>query len=114
MPKACLESFSSSLVAAGVFLLVSLGGATPLRAQEAPRPSPREGADTTCGPSYGSKPFGDSTAARTKPGCTRVGEPAVQAPSNAPPAGMQPVPVSPKTDSLRHQADSASRRPSLP
>ena len=116
MPKAYSGPLPSSLVAGSgaAILLLWLAVAPPLHAQqEAPRPSPREGPDTTCGPSYGSRPFGDSAAAN-RPGCPRVGEPAVKAPQPAPPASVPVAPLSPKTDSLRQQADSASRRPTLP
>jgi len=123
MPKASTEPSTSSLVAVAgaIFLFASVGIAAPLRAQETPRPSPREGPDTTCGPSYGSRPFGDSTAvaapgtgrvdAPPKFGCPRIGEVPSPAKTPAPPANAQVTPLSPKADSLRQQADSTSRRP---
>jgi len=123
MPKASTEPSSLSLVvvAGAIFLFASVGIGAPLRAQETPRPSPREGPDTTCGPSYGSKPFGDSASASVpgtgrvdgppKPGCPRVGEVPSPAKTPAPPANAQVTPLSPKADSLRQQADSTSRRP---
>lgn len=91
------------------FFLLFMAVAGPLRAQETPRPSPREGPDTTCGPSYGSRPFRDSTVATTR--CPRIGEPPSPEQTPAPAANVQVAPLSPKTDSLRQQAESTSRRP---
>lgn len=97
-------------IAMSLSLLLFMAVAAPLRAQETPRPSSREGPDTACGASYGSRPFRDSSAA-TRPGCPRVGEPGPYTPTPAPAANAPVAPLSPKTDSLRQQADSASRRP---
>jgi len=100
---------SVQLVAASLSLLLFMAVAAPLRAQETPRPSSREGPDTTCGPSYGSRPFRDSTVA--PPRCPGIGDPPSPEQTPAPPANVQVAPLSPKTDSLRQQADSTSRRP---
>ena len=103
-------------------LVILLVAAVPLSAQETvPRPSPREGPDTACAPSYGSKPFADSAVPVAKapdtgrvvsrdmrPPCPVVSPSAV---TPAPPANAQVAPLSAKSDSLRQQADSASRRP---
>jgi hypothetical protein len=112
-------------LAVGVVTACLAGHVAPLRAQSsAPRPTPREGPDTTCGPSYGSKPFGDSLRVKTadsgrivrlgeRPDCPAVGEAAstrsVPGADRATPG--QVAPVSAKADSLRRQVDSSSRRP---
>jgi len=108
-------------LAAGICLVALMAVAAPVGAQqETPRPSSREGPDTTCGPSYGSRPFGDSSGTavpgtgqpevRVKPPCPPVNDAVVRPPATAP-AGVPVAPLSPKTDSLRQQADSTSRRP---